>query len=401
MGNACTAVNLSGYPGGEITAGLGSPRTDSPSAATAGSPATASVGAGTAATGNSAASSSATGSPVGGSPAGGQAAQLTARKDVDTGPLVLTDVNMAKVYVAMENKLKDRREEAGRVNRMSAKGVDKFGAALGIVLELGLRPDGQGIPFNYDKLRFHGRNGIQIDSLSSKQHQDLSQQLEHDLWYLSRADAGQLYGKALALDSLSEEEVEVLKIKAPPPISAGVVKRRPSNMSANSPAPGPSSAFELQTTDKIIVASNALLRVAGVEALRTEEMHFRGRSGYVFMIPLSDLRRQFLLRQIGVEVSPQEGLRVPKDVPTQRPYEPPCRNETCIICCDGTIQSAINPDTCRHAFACDICLARLPRCAMCQKRKTRFAAFSALDPPLSQENPVFHAIMGSVTSSAS
>merc|ERR1712204_97278 len=96
--------------------------------------------------------------------------------------------------------------------------------------------------------------------------------------------------------------------------------------------------------------------------------------------------------KIGENATEQHGLKPPADVPHEMPPEPPCTNETCIICYEGTIQSAINPGGCRHAFSCDRCLARLHRCAMCQQQKTGFQLFSALVPPVSATNPVYHAV---------
>merc|ERR1712129_590632 len=119
-----------------------------------------------------------------------------------------------------------------------------------------------------------------------------------------------------------------------------------------------------------------------------------GRNGYIMTIPLTDPRRQYLAHKIGKDLHLEPGLQMPRKVPTEEPIELPCSNEMCVICCDATITSAINPKGCRHAFACDKCLSQLHKCAMCQANKDGFASFRSITPAISERNPVSHVIMG-------
>merc|ERR1719296_487829 len=151
--------------------------------------------------------------------------------------------------------------------------------------------------------------------------------------------------------------------------------------------------------NKIVVATNAILRAEGLDLVSASDVHFRGRNGYIFALQAEDLRRRrlgTLLAEASAALA-QSGLMVTDQAPMTPPPEPPGNNETCIICFDGTIKSAINPQGCRHAFACDRCLSRLHRCAMCQTPRVNFLPFSSLSPAISAESPVYHAIMGNLT----
>jgi len=307
--------------------------------------------------------------------------------------VVITDVNMAKVYTLMAKKSRERGQqaEADHINTQSRGSEVKFGRALNVLLNVPTGADGHFTPYSPADLQFHGRNGMMVSNLSPQQHRLLHRALKYDMWFVSRREAGQIYAAALSLPSLAQEDKSRLQIEARPSLAGGQGRFARRGVATTT------AAFDLQTGNKILVAMNAVLRAAGKPEISETEIHFRGNNGYILTISQFNERRLALVEKIGDALVDQEGLKQPHEVNMFPPQDPPCTNETCIICCDGSITSAINPAGCRHAFACDTCLDKLPRCAMCQAVKTGKAPFHQLVPPISRDHPVYHAALGDVT----